>query len=244
MSMAHSSTTKLVSSTHLVLCSLNPHISRETLSFYFESESERRRTAIWLCGLGINITAAESSEFASSLFNWPLFDDAILCLRSLQPYIPGLVALVELDAETLCKTAAYRALGGYFREIFIWDQSKLYRPNVDGYDPPLIYHDNCGIPMEQRLHVSSALRRDLELVAEADIATVWMRCPGSLAADVPVEDASSAWKVCETPTQLVLRRRHSNMSNPVYICKLTIAVVFVWFMHSLGPQALVVNSRV
>ncbi|KAJ6478080.1 hypothetical protein C8R47DRAFT_1139300 [Mycena vitilis] len=190
---------------------------REALSFYFESESEvkERQPSIhyllilaeahrnMALRLGISITAAESSKFASSLFDWPLFDDAVQCLQTLQPYIPALVALVELDAETLCKTAAYHTIGGYFRQIFTWDQSKGYRPNVDAYDPPLIYHDNCDIPREQRLHVSSALFRDLELVAEVDIPTVWMRCPGRLAADVPLEDASFAWKVCDTLPQFV-----------------------------------------
>ncbi|KAJ6478079.1 hypothetical protein C8R47DRAFT_1288372 [Mycena vitilis] len=215
---------------------------REALSFYFESESEvkERQPSIhylmilaeahrnMALRLGISIIAAESSKFASSLFDWPIFDDAILCLRSLQPYIPTLVALVELDAETLCKTAAYHTLGGYFCEIFTWDQSKGYRPNVDAYDPPLIYHDNCDIPREQRLHVSSALFRDLELVAEVDIPTVWMRCPGRLAADVPLEDASFAWKVCDTLPQLASDILSAKSATPRNFtsCNATLVEIF------------------
>ncbi|KAJ6582750.1 hypothetical protein B0H10DRAFT_1926518 [Mycena sp. CBHHK59/15] len=191
---------------------------KEGLSFYFESESkvkEHQPTAPYLevlaqahndmaLRLGLTSTDEESSTFASSLFDWPLFDDAVQCLEALQPYIPALVALVDIDYATLLRTAALPILQPYFPEVFSWDLSNVYRPTLDAYDPPLIYHDERGVPREHRVHVSSALFHDLELVAEVDIPAVWMRYPGSLAADVPAEDGFFTWKVCETLPQLVL----------------------------------------
>ncbi|KAJ6595015.1 hypothetical protein DFH09DRAFT_906305, partial [Mycena vulgaris] len=94
------------------------------LSFYFESEVDvEERTPTEPCPsflaqahsdmsrrLGLAPSGAESSLFASSINNWPLVDGAVECLHNLRPFIPPLVAVVDVDHETLLKTTAFSTL--------------------------------------------------------------------------------------------------------------------------------------
>ncbi|KAJ6517201.1 hypothetical protein C8R47DRAFT_1031721 [Mycena vitilis] len=190
----------------------------EALSFYFETESEVKKAlphlpyprilaqayADMALRLGLTSTEKECSTFAASLFNWPLFADAIPCLQTLRPYIPVLVGVADVEYTTLLKTAAFPLLQPYLAETFAWEPSNGYRPEAGAY-PPISYHDSMGVPREHRVHISSALYPDIEYVSEDNIAAVWMRCPGSLAARVPPlsKHDSFHWKVCETLPQLV-----------------------------------------
>ncbi|KAJ6467158.1 hypothetical protein C8R47DRAFT_1152818, partial [Mycena vitilis] len=190
----------------------------EALSFYFESESEVKKaqphlpyprilaqayTAMAL-RLGLTSTEKECSMFAASLLNWPLFADAIQCLQSLRPYIPVLVGVADIEYMTLLKTDAFPLLQPYLAETFAWEPSNGYRPEAGAY-PPILYHDGMGVRREHRVHISSALYHDIEYVSKDNIAAVWMRRPGSLAANVPPlsERVAFHWKVCETLPQLV-----------------------------------------
>ncbi|KAJ7439049.1 hypothetical protein B0H11DRAFT_1626196, partial [Mycena galericulata] len=167
----------------------------EALSFYFESELEVKRripTANYLevlarshedmaMRLGLDVSDHASSLFASSIFDWPLFHDAVQCLQNLRPWVPLIIALFDVDHETLTKTSSFSVLAPYFAEVFTWDASHTYPPDFDALDPPFLYHDDLGIPREHRCLVSNSVFRELEPASEFEIPTIWLRYSGSLA---------------------------------------------------------------
>ncbi|KAJ6457136.1 HAD-like domain-containing protein [Mycena vitilis] len=187
----------------------------EALAFYFEVESDlKKRTPELLyvqvlartytdmaMRLGLSSTADESFVFACSLFRWPLFDDAVQTLQALRSVIPILVGIVDMDFEGLGNTAAFRQLKPYFERIFSWDQFHAYRPDPPAVYPPLMC-PSFGVPRSHRCFVSSALFRDLEPACHADIPAIWLRRPGTLAANLPTSDASFVWRTCDRLTDL------------------------------------------
>ncbi|KAJ7463636.1 HAD-like domain-containing protein, partial [Mycena latifolia] len=171
---------------------------REALTFYFESETEvkqcmptapypqilARAHSDMATRLGLVATEEQSSLFASSIATWPLFNGALWCLQTLNPWIPILVALCDVDHESLRVTSAFTALAPYFAEVFTWDASHAYRPDRTAFDPPFRYHDALGVPREQRCLISNSVLRDLEPAHELDFPAIWMRYPESLAGTV------------------------------------------------------------
>ncbi|KAJ6517197.1 hypothetical protein C8R47DRAFT_1312757 [Mycena vitilis] len=182
----------------------------EALAFYFEVESDLKKRAPELryvqvlartytdmaMRLGLSSTADESFVFACSLFRWPLFDDAVHTLQALRSFIPILVGIVDMDFEGLGNTAAFRQLKPYFERVFSWDQFHAYRPDPPAIYPPLMC-PSFGIPQSHRCFLSSAPFRDLEPACHADIPAIWLRRPGTLAANLPTSNAPFVWRICE-----------------------------------------------
>ncbi|KAJ7463617.1 HAD-like domain-containing protein [Mycena latifolia] len=189
----------------------------EALSFYFESESGvKERNAVPYSEilalahtdmskrLGLVPSNVESSVFASSIVHWPLVDGAVECLQQLRPWIPALVALSDTDHETLQNTAAFSRLGPYFAEVFTWDASHRYRPDIQALAPSFLYHDAMGVLRGHRCLVSSGLFQDLEVACRlAEVPVIWMRYPASLAVNLDSDEASFAWTVCDQLPALV-----------------------------------------
>ncbi|KAJ7208700.1 hypothetical protein B0H12DRAFT_1279316 [Mycena haematopus] len=183
----------------------------EALSHYFDVESDVKQRTPSLpypeilarayedlaFRLGLTSTAEESSAFASSLFNWPLFSHAIECVHMLCPFFQ-LVALLDMDVTTYAKTQTYALLGPFFAATFCWDGSHTYRPDMNATYPPLVYHDSMGIPRERRCVVSNTLCHDLEPACKIDIPAVWIKYPASLAANTPTEYTSFLWNTYDT----------------------------------------------
>ncbi|KAJ7674351.1 hypothetical protein B0H17DRAFT_1208054 [Mycena rosella] len=128
--------------------------------------------------LGLSVDERSSSLFAASLSSWPLFDDAVGCLRTLASVIPNMVGLCDVDNP---HAPSFAALEPYFSE----------------------YHDALDVPREQRCIVSNGLLRDLEPSRELGVPAVWMRYPGSLAVGVPSVERSPPVKVCVDFADLV-----------------------------------------
>ncbi|KAJ7849412.1 hypothetical protein B0H14DRAFT_3668659 [Mycena olivaceomarginata] len=155
----------------------------EALAFYFESEMVVKQ----------RISSAPYSEILSQFkaytdmathLQWRARHPRSLtvsCVRNLKPWIPVLVALSDVDHDTLCKTSFFSALAPYFSEVFTWDASQAYRPDSAAFDPPLKYHDTLGVRRERRCLVSNSLLRDLEPARQLGVPTIWMRHPKSLA---------------------------------------------------------------
>ncbi|KAJ6595018.1 HAD-like domain-containing protein [Mycena vulgaris] len=190
---------------------------REALTFYFESEIEMKQRmpaapyseiltqayTDMASRLGHPTTEDEASSFASSIFEWPLFDGAVWCLQILKPWIPVLVGLFDVDFETVLKTPSFATLAPLFAEIFTRDASHAYRPDPMAFEPPFKYHDDLGIRREQRCLVSNGLLRDLEPAREQGIPAIWMCFPESLAGRVPSLERSVPWDVCTDFPHLV-----------------------------------------
>ncbi|KAJ6595020.1 HAD-like domain-containing protein, partial [Mycena vulgaris] len=168
---------------------------REALTLYFESEIEVKQRIpatpylqilVEAHGdmarrLGFPATKAESSLFASSIFSWPLFEGAVECIELLKHWTSVIVAISDVDHETLRKTSAFALLAPHFAEVFTWDATHTYRPHPSAFDAPLKYHDALGIPRDRRCLVSNSLFRDLEPARELGIPAIWIRYSQSLA---------------------------------------------------------------
>jgi len=141
--------------------------------------------------LGLAPSEEESTVFASSLYTWPLFDDAVRCLQDLKPRIPVLVGLFDVDHVTLLQTPSFSILAPYFAEVFTWDASHKYRPDFAAFHPPFVYHDDLGVARADRCLVSNSVFRDLEPAGELKIPAIWMRYPSSVAGNLSTKECSS-----------------------------------------------------
>ncbi|KAJ7146576.1 HAD-like domain-containing protein [Mycena epipterygia] len=212
----------LIDSESGIFAALEPLLARcfrrfdraEALSFYFESESEMKRrtpTARYpeilaqahkdiSMRLGLTSSNKETSQFASSILHWPLFDGAVQCLQTLYHQIPTLVALVDMDHDTFTQTASYPLISPYFAEMFTWDATHSYRPDLATFAAPFSYHDAGDVPRKRRCLVSGRLFRDLEVAYVASILGIWMWHPTT---SLRKEEGSFVWEVCEGLTDLV-----------------------------------------
>jgi hypothetical protein len=150
--------------------------------------------------LGLTPSDKETSRFAASIVHWPLFDGAVQCLQTLHQQIPTLVALVDIDHQSFTQTAAYPLISPYFAEMFTWDATHAYHPDVVTFKAPFSYHDALPFQRKHRCLVSSRLFRDLEVAFGAKIIGIWMRHPTT---SLQREEGSFAWEVCEGLTDLV-----------------------------------------
>ncbi|KAJ7135513.1 HAD-like domain-containing protein, partial [Mycena filopes] len=192
----------LIDSESGIFCALSPLLARssydfdrrEALSVYHEVESELKScvpTAPYLeilaqahqamaLRLGLTSSADESSAFASSLLDWPLFPNALQSLQTLRASIRLLVAIVDMDHDTLVQTGAFPILGPYFDEVWSWDLHHVYRPDPYAFGPAVLYHDSVGVPRSQRCLISDTLFDRLDFGCEVLVPAVWMRNPAGL----------------------------------------------------------------
>ncbi|KAJ7621348.1 hypothetical protein FB45DRAFT_139716 [Roridomyces roridus] len=150
----------------------------EALSLYFELEQEVKQRELsgeplllqsyqeFALRLGLTWTSAESSAFVSSIASWPLLPGALDCLQKLRPHFT-LVALLDMDAQTISSATAFDVLHPYFHET-----------RMPGFPIP-------EVDKTSRCIVSSSLVRGIEPARRADVPGVWLRLPGSLSAGVP-----------------------------------------------------------
>ncbi|KAJ7503517.1 HAD-like domain-containing protein [Mycena galericulata] len=181
----------------------------EALSFYFESEMEMKRRTPGAryaqilaesyddlaLRLGIPpVSTGDALSFAQSAQDWPLMPDADWLLYNIAR-IPGLsvVAIADVDHDFLTQTPAFSSLAPFFEAVFTWDACHAYKPDLAVFEPALRYHDAHRIPRVHSCIVSSGLLGDMEPARELGVPGVWMRYPGTLAANMhTVEDAAPA----------------------------------------------------
>ncbi|KAK7054191.1 hypothetical protein R3P38DRAFT_2499909, partial [Favolaschia claudopus] len=194
----------------------------EALTFYFESEvavKQRMPTAPYSKILAeahddmadrLGLVAADdlSLTFASSIANWPILNEALPCLSSLAALVPFLVALPDIDKETLNKSAAFAMIAPYFCRVYTWDGSHVYKPEVAAFQLPLKFYKDTGIPLEQQCLVSNSVFRDLEPARELGLPAIWIRYPQSLAGNIPSFEGSSPAYVCPYLVDLDLLIRY------------------------------------
>ncbi|KAJ7630096.1 HAD-like domain-containing protein [Mycena polygramma] len=186
---------------------------KEALSFYFESEAEMKEQkpgapyAQILANtyrdvalrLGIApVHATDASIFAQSAANWPCITDAGWLLHNLVHNSQiSLAAIADVDREFLLRTSAFTSLAPFFEAVFTWDACHAYKPATVVFDAPLLYYDSLGVPRAHSFLVSGSLLRDMEPARQVGLPAVWIRSPGSLAANLDaVEDASPVGTFC------------------------------------------------
>ncbi|KAJ7852964.1 HAD-like domain-containing protein [Mycena leptocephala] len=181
----------------------------EALSFYFESEMEMKRRTPGApyaqiladtygdVALRLGIAphnAADALLFAQSVQDWPCMPDAGWFLYNLacSPRL-SIVAVADVDHDFLLRTPAFASLAPFFEAVFTWDVCHTYKPDPAVFDAPLRYYDALGVSRAHSYLVSSSLLRDMEPARELGLPAVWIRYPGSLAANMQTfEDASPA----------------------------------------------------
>ncbi|KAK7054187.1 HAD-like domain-containing protein, partial [Favolaschia claudopus] len=194
----------------------------EALTFYFESEvavKQRMPTAPYSKILAaahgdmadrLGLVAADdlAFTFASSIATWPLFNEALSCVSSLAALVPFLVALPDIDKETLDKSAAFAAIAPHFSRVYTWDGSRVYKPEVAAFQLPLKFYKDMGIPLKQQCLVSNSIFRDLEPARELGLPAIWIRYPQSLAGNIPSFEGSFPVSVCTYLVDLDLLIRY------------------------------------
>ncbi|KAJ7621345.1 hypothetical protein FB45DRAFT_139649 [Roridomyces roridus] len=165
----------------------------EALSLYFELDQEVKQRESsngeplllqsyeeFALRLGLTWTEAESSAFVSSIASWPLLPGALDCLQKLRSHF-RLVALVDMDAQSMSSATAFDILRPY-----------LHETRIPAF--PIPEHDKTS-----RCIVSSSLPGVIEPARRVDLPGVWLRLPGSLSAGVPASCAHSyiPWTVCD-----------------------------------------------
>ncbi|KAJ7649627.1 hypothetical protein FB45DRAFT_226 [Roridomyces roridus] len=160
----------------------------EALGLYFEAEEEVKERASsdepllqqcyeeFALRLGLTWTSSESSAFASSIASWLLCPGALEWIRKLHPHL-SLVALIDIDAQSLSSCTAFSLLRPYFSETMMQ------------FD-----HEKLKVPSTGQCIVSSSLYWGIEPARWVDVPGVWLRLPGSLAATAPDEpDGRDQW---------------------------------------------------
>ncbi|KAJ7117238.1 HAD-like domain-containing protein [Mycena crocata] len=170
----------------------------EALSFYFESEAEtkkRQPDAPYsqilayayddvVLRLGMRSEGTDSSIFAQSIKDWPAIPAAEWCLSALRT-IPSisLVAVVDVDRDSLELTTSYVSLAPHFNVVFTWDTCKAYKPAQAAVERVIKHFDALLVPRDHTCFVSNSLL-DMEPVRELGVPTVWVRYEESLAGNV------------------------------------------------------------
>ncbi|KAJ7023818.1 hypothetical protein C8F04DRAFT_1304393 [Mycena alexandri] len=150
----------------------------EALSFYFEVEDEMKQRT----------PASPYPEIIRQTHQE-------MAVRLDSP-VPGfaLIALTDIDLETLGKTSAYQTLVPYSTELWCWDLVHTYRPDLSIMGHALVFHDNMGVPRERRCLVSDTPFQRLDLACHLSLLAVWMRNAAGLAGNLRDSDASFVWK--------------------------------------------------
>ncbi|KAJ7172773.1 HAD-like domain-containing protein [Mycena crocata] len=170
----------------------------EALSFYYESESEMKKCEPdvpyaqiladayddVVLRLGISPEGTDSSTFAQSIKDWPAIPAAEWCLATLRtlPSI-SLVAIADVDRDSLERTTSFAPLAPYFHDVFTWDACKAYKPARAAVGTLIKHSDVLGVPRGDTCFVSNSLL-NMEPARELGVPTVWARYAGSLAGNV------------------------------------------------------------
>ncbi|KAJ7614060.1 hypothetical protein FB45DRAFT_937823 [Roridomyces roridus] len=134
--------------------------------------------------LGLTCTSSESAAFAASIANWSLVPGAVECLQRIHPY-HHLYCLADIKKESILSCAAFNLIHPYFDTVFLPPpESPTYRPLFGTYPVPPI-DDFKNLPHTASCLVSTSVFQDIEPTRCLSMPSVWIRRPGSLAANTP-----------------------------------------------------------
>jgi 2-haloacid dehalogenase len=125
--------------------------------------------------LGFSPTDEEASAFASSVGDWPPFEDSPPALRALATRF-GLGVITNCDDDLFARSA--ERLGVDFDWVITAERARAYKPSRRNFD---LAFETIGLPPERILHVAQSLFHDHVPAKQLGLATVWVDRRGSKA---------------------------------------------------------------
>jgi 2-haloacid dehalogenase len=157
-----------------------------------------------LRGLGERLSftpsAAEQSQFADAVGDWPPFADTRAALRALRRRF-RLAIISNTDDDLFARTN--QQLDVTFDWIVTAQQVKSYKPSLNNFREALA---RIGLPTEQVLHVAQSLFHDHMPAKQVGLETVWINRrhgkagPGA----TPIADARPDLEVRDLATLVTL----------------------------------------
>jgi 2-haloacid dehalogenase len=118
--------------------------------------------------LGFSPTDDELSAFASSVGEWPPFQDAPPSLRALGSRF-GLAAITNCDDDLFARSA--ERLGVDFDWVITAERARAYKPSRRNFD---LAFETIALPPERILHVAQSLFHDHVPAKQLGLASVWV----------------------------------------------------------------------
>ena len=118
----------------------------------------------------------DAQAFASSVPNWPAFDDSREALLDLQRQCK-LVILSNVDNESFA--GSNKRLDVTFDAILTAQDIGSYKPDLNNFHVLLQRASNMGVPLHQHLHVAQSLFHDHVPAQAVGLKTVWINRYGA-----------------------------------------------------------------
>jgi 2-haloacid dehalogenase len=118
--------------------------------------------------LGFSPTDEEVNAFASSVGEWPPFEDSPPALRALGSRF-GLAAITNCDDDLFARSA--ERLGADFDWVITAERARAYKPSRRNFD---LAFEVIGLPTERILHAAQSLFHDHVPAKQLGLATVWV----------------------------------------------------------------------
>jgi 2-haloalkanoic acid dehalogenase type II len=118
----------------------------------------------------------DAQAFASSVPNWPAFDDSHEALLDLQRQCK-LVILSNVDNKSFAGSNA--RLGVTFDAILTAQDIGSYKPDLNNFHVLLQRASDMGVPRHQHLHVAQSLFHDHVPAQAVGLKTVWINRYGA-----------------------------------------------------------------
>jgi 2-haloacid dehalogenase len=118
--------------------------------------------------LGFSPTEEEVGAFASSVGEWPPFEDSPPALRALGRRF-GLGAITNCDDDLFARSA--ERLEVDFDWVVTAERARAYKPSRRNF---VLAFETIGLPPERILHVAQSLFHDHVPAKELGLATVWV----------------------------------------------------------------------
>ena len=143
--------------------------------------------------LGVEVDAADATEFGESVGTWPAFADSAAALRRLQQRY-RLIILSNVDRASFARSN--RRLGVTFDLILTAEDIGSYKPNPANFDRLLADVGSIGIERGELLHVAQSLFHDHAPAQRIGLPSVWIDRYGTPAGTgaSPASDVRVEWR--------------------------------------------------
>jgi 2-haloacid dehalogenase len=143
--------------------------------------------------LGVEVDAAEATEFGESVSTWPAFADSAAALRRLQQRY-RLIILSNVDRASFARSN--RRLGVTFDLVLTAEDIGSYKPNPANFDRLLADVGSIGIERGELLHVAQSLFHDHAPAQRIGLPSVWIDRYGTPAGTgaAPACDVRVEWR--------------------------------------------------
>jgi 2-haloacid dehalogenase len=121
--------------------------------------------------LGVEISAHDGRQFASSLALWEPFPDTAACLQALaRRYKLGIISNIDDDLFAVTQ----KKLGVKFDLIVTAEQVQSYKPSLRNFQEAL---RRSGLSKDEVLHAGQSVYHDIVPASFLGIANVWVNRP-------------------------------------------------------------------